>query len=332
MSSNRYRHSVGDTHGKKGVNIATSRVERHLSSRSRSRSRDTKEATGSRRHRSSGFHRVDPDASSAVDYQDSGLLETPNTCEADVVKNSLLNPSSTSSIAKSRPGLPYIYQQAEFIRICTDLVRKCDFESGLRDFFEKLDSGNSIDLSQYADNQVRKKLRHLGRALYLNREGNMLTKPAECTISFIDAFDEKLSYIRHKVELQGTYVRPVCAPETMDNRNSDVPTVDIDSGSLLSLREMHEHGFFVGYEDMQKEFISRHASRDVWGKTASEQAALSRESDKESSQPWRVFDRKELELGSGIDRDKYERLLESGSEISTSFGPGKLRTSFIKNS
>ncbi|EDO06254.1 hypothetical protein BBOV_II002990 [Babesia bovis T2Bo] len=326
MKSNRYRHSVGDTHGIEGDNIAISRVERHLSSRSRSRSRGTKEAAGSRRHRSPGFHgsghRVDPDASAAADYED------PNTCDADVVKTPLLNASSsTGSIAKSRPGLPYIYQQAEFIRICTDLVRKCDFESGLRDFFGKLDSGSSVDLSQYADNQVRKKLRHLGRALYLNREGNMLTKPAECSISFIDAFDEKLSYIRHKAELQGTYVRAVSAPETPTD--NDTPSVDIDSGSLLSLREMHEQGFFVGYEDMQKEFISRHASRDVWGKPASEQVALSRESDKESSQPWRVFDRKELELASGIDRAKYERLLESGNEMSTSFAPGKLHTSFI---
>ncbi|ORM40719.1 uncharacterized protein BXIN_2406 [Babesia sp. Xinjiang] len=242
----------------------------------------------------------------------------------------------------SRTSLPYIYQQAEFIRICTDLIRKCDCESELRLFLSTLDTGGSVDVSQYADAQVRKKFRHLGRALYLCRENTRLSKPAECNISLLEAFDEKLPYIRRKVESQGPYTRTCRGAEGTDSSLDAGATVSHRLGeedsadTLVSLREMHEQGFFVGYEDVHKSFMSRHTSHDLWGKTPQQQLAMLRSSDsgpssgdKGADQPWKVFDRGELESGSRIDRNGYDCLLQNVKESSASFGPGQSHSSFI---
>ncbi|GIX64504.1 uncharacterized protein BcabD6B2_39390 [Babesia caballi] len=248
-----------------------------------------------------------------------------------------------TSTGTARPSLPYIYQQNEFIRICTDLIRKCGCESELRDFLSSLDRGASVDLSSYSDPQVRKKFRHLARALYLSRADSRLRKPAECNISLLEALDEKLSYIQRKVAAQGPYQRPARgaddpepASETASSAFPDHPGGP-SGRELLSLREMHEQGFFVGYEDVQREFMNRHASHDVWGRTPQQQLALLRakeagaaEDAAEAAQPWRVFDReKEIVAGSRIDRDGYDRLLQSGKEFSDTFGPAQSHTSFI---
>ncbi|GFE54609.1 hypothetical protein BaOVIS_020130 [Babesia ovis] len=322
------------------------RVDHVSSHRSRSRSHDRSRRGGSSGPRSSISRRRDSGDAISISQHNHPIKESVDCTDADgsydqdIPLNTDRNQKDTASTkGTTRPSLPYIYQQAEFIRICTDLIRKCDCESQLRDFFSSLDTGRSIDLRQYTDAQVRKKFRHLGRALYLSREGDQLSKPTECNISLLDALEEKLPYIRQKADALGTYVRPSRDPEVnqtmLGKGNNNLPFTmnEKDANTLVSLREMHEQGFFVGYEDVHKEFISRHTTHDVWGKTPQQQLELMRSvetgKDDGNTQPWKVFDRKELEASSKIDHSGYDRLLESTKDFSSSFGPGKSYTSFI---
>ncbi|KAK1442704.1 hypothetical protein BgAZ_302220 [Babesia gibsoni] len=244
---------------------------------------------------------------------------------------------------KSKDALPYIYQQAEFVRITADLIRKCNFESGLRRFLSVLDKGGTIDLNDYADAQVRKKIRHLAKALYLSRNDSCLAKPDECNISLLEALEEKMSYIRQKVEAQGPYIRPARTENNFEGHTSSNDKASNEGlnakemAEMMSLREMHEQGFFVDYENVQKEFMDKHALQDVWGKTPQQQMHLMMKKnasklngEEEESQPWNVFDReKEIVSSSKIDKMSYERLIQSNKDFTESFTKGKCYSSFI---
>lgn len=241
-----------------------------------------------------------------------------------------------------KEALPYIYQQAEFIRICGDIIRKFDGEHALCKFLSLLDEGSAIDLNSYLDAQMRKKFRHLGKALYLSRTDSYLRKPDECNISLLEAFHEKRPYILQKVEAKGPYVRPTqydqrAEEPTGDHSATTMGTISApDTAEMLSLREMHEQGFFVDYDNVKK-FMDKHAIHDVWGKTPQEQLKLMRAKDlpkdgecEEASEPWKVFDReKEIVSATKIDKVSYDRLLQSNKDFRDSFTEGKYHSSFI---
>ncbi|CDR95134.1 hypothetical protein, conserved [Babesia bigemina] len=310
-------------------------------SRSRSRTRDSPDAAPSRPRREDS---AKAPLATRTGGKHPGSSQSPVATKPDGASNAECNPNAGDDGSRgNRSTLPYIYQQREFIRICTDLIRKCECESELKSFLSSLDNGASVDLGRYGDAHVRKKFRHLARALYLHRSESTVRKPPECNISLLEALTEKLPYIRQKAQAQGPYVRhsrPAESSEPSENNASDMSqsnTTDPSDRELLSLREMHEQGFFVEYEALQKEFADRHASHDVWGKTPQEQLAIMREkesasksSDAENSQPWKVFDReKEIVSGSKIDDKGYAHLLQSGKNLGEIFGPGQTHSSFV---
>ncbi|GBE61645.1 hypothetical protein BOVATA_031380 [Babesia ovata] len=310
-------------------------------SRSRSCTRDSPGAGPSRPRRGDS---TNPPLAARSNEKRSGSFEAPVVLKPDDASTAEGGSNAGGGDSRgSRSTLPYIYQQREFIRICTDLIRKYECESELESFLSSLDNGASVDLGHYSDAHVRKKFRHLARALYLHRSESIVRKPPECNISLLEALSEKLPYIRQKAEAQGPYVRhsrPAEGSEPSESNasaTSQYNTADPSAKELLSLREMHEQGFFVEYETLQKEFADRHTSHDVWGKTPQEQLQImrskefaSKSSDAENAQPWKVFDReKEIVSGSQIDDNGYTHLLQSGKNFEEIFGPGQVHSSFV---
>lgn len=246
----------------------------------------------------------------------------------------------TSSNTKREPSpekLPYVYQQSEMIRISQDIIRKCDSEDQLISFFQILDRGEYFDLSLLSDLKLRKKLRHLAKALYLERDGQKFKTPPECNISLVSTFKELLPYIKIKANAQGPYKRARVTENPLTEKvdaNFHPKLSTSEASELLSLREMHEQGFFVDYENVQKEFMKKHQQLDVWGKTAEQQKVILASKDKGSNsddeQPWRVFDReRDLESGNKIGLKEYKKLLVSNKDFHKNFDSVSNSTSFL---
>ncbi|EAN31646.1 hypothetical protein TpMuguga_04g00294 [Theileria parva strain Muguga] len=247
--------------------------------------------------------------------------------------DSVLNESNPDDVE----SLPYVYQQSEFLRICQDIIRKCDSEDVLIKFFETIDKGESFDLSLVRDQQLKKKLRHLSKALYLERNDSQFKRPPECNISLLTVYNELLPYIRLKVSTQGEYTKPKQTLESTKESSKQSPesklTVE-EASELLSLREMHEQGFFVDYENIEKEFTKRHKQVDLWGKTPAEQKALlASQSDENDEQPWNHFDRdRDFLSASSVKAGKVgerTKLLDSTRDYKESFKPVAKTSSFI---
>ncbi|XP_952964.1 uncharacterized protein TA07685 [Theileria annulata] len=247
--------------------------------------------------------------------------------------NSISNESNEDSVE----SMPYVYQQSEFLRICQDIIRKCDSEDVLVNFLETIDKGECFDLSLVRDQQLKKKLRHLSKALYLERLDSKYKRPPECTISLLTIYNELLPFIRSKVSKQGEYTKPKQIEEPTKESSKPGPesrlTVE-EASELLSLREMHEQGFFVDYENIEKEFTKRHKQVDLWGKTPAEQKALlESQSDEKDETPWNHFDRDRdflssntVKLGKVGERTKF---LDSTRDYKESFKPVAKTSSFI---
>ncbi|KAK2198260.1 hypothetical protein BdWA1_001269 [Babesia duncani] len=237
---------------------------------------------------------------------------------------------------RAEKELPYVFQQAEFIRIAVDIIRKCSAEDILRCFLNDLDKGEAVDISQFPDDKLRKKLRHISKALYLERDDLVYRKPPECKISLVSILEDKLDYLKNKAAMQGPYERRSknkveAAKDQQDKKPK--PLSKDEAAKLLSLREMHEQGFFVDYDNIHKEFMNRHAIIDVWGKSPEEQLALMRakESGKvETEQPWRPFDReKDLATPSKMSFKEYKSLQEASKSFKASLDDGRTFTSFM---
>ncbi|BAM42236.1 conserved hypothetical protein [Theileria orientalis strain Shintoku] len=304
-------------------------------SRTRSSSRTTSGNPDSSRSRSSSpslEKSGEKEESNKPNYRKRRFLQRWDDDFVDDTSCPVDQPNNTKSESNE---LPYIYQQPEFIRITQDIIRKCDAEDVLVEFLRALDENQSYDLSKISDQQLKKKLRHLSKALYLERNNSEFKKPPECKISLFEVYNELSPFIKTKINSQEPYQRKVQSSDNEPEKrklhdDSKWKLTAEEASELMSLREMHEQGFFVDYENIQKEFIKKQKTAELWGKTPEEQRKLLASDNEPEEQPWRVFDREKDLLGaSKTNASDYRNLLNSANDFKESFKVVTKSTSFM---
>ncbi|UKJ89584.1 hypothetical protein MACJ_002835 [Theileria orientalis] len=304
-------------------------------SRTRSSSRTTSGNPDSSRSRSSSplsEKSVEKEDSNKSKYRKKRFLQR---WDDDVVDDTSCPVDQLNNTKNESAELPYIYQQPEFIRITQDIIRKCDAEDVLVGFLRTLDEDQSYNLSKISDQQLKKKLRHLSKALYLERNDSEFKKPPECKISLFEVYNELSPFIKTKINSQAPYQRKAQSsdsdPEKLKLHDDSKRKLTAEEASeLMSLREMHEQGFFVDYENIQKEFIKKQKTVELWGKTPEEQRKLLASENESEEQPWRVFDRERDLLGaSKTNTNDYRNLINASNDFKESFKVVTKSTSFM---
>lgn len=221
------------------------------------------------------------------------MSSPPSYNDVEIPKKRSYNFLQRNHTTKHHEQPNFVYLQAEFLRLTVDLVHKFNFNDELKEYLYLLDRGETIRLTDISNPNIRKKMRHLLRALYVEEKNGYYTKPSDCDISLRHLLDEFGEYIedkcrnlpkpkeRNKYTVKDTK-NDQTVPESTLNGGNDDPIITATTGaaddegtdiktSLKSLRELHEEGFYVDYKEMQKEFIKKHKAIDLWGLSAEEQ-------------------------------------------------------------
>ncbi|CRG97620.1 conserved Plasmodium protein, unknown function [Plasmodium gallinaceum] len=243
----------------------------------------------------------------------------------------------------------HIYDSKEMIRLTINILQNYNFLNNLKILYQKLDKKKKISLENVKDLKLKKKLRHLFRAWRLEKKEEFYRKPSNFRESILDIFNSLFYFFLSKIDIQklrkninkrkNNLIKKESKenPDIMNDNNalSDYSTNNENinyknqflndlqedysylmqnaNDKVISLREMHEEGYFKNSQQKYKEFLEKHKKIDLWGKNEQEQKFLLNSKSKPNER--KTFDREtDLCINKFIKKEDYKNLIKNTKE------------------